>query len=129
VVRSRRAALGFFFSYATIAILVTAAPQAHAGDMDPTPERLVEQPPGLPPGQTCQSVAANPAAFASAGIRPQDFPCRPNNLAFANLVSELGFAIAPTSFYPARTTGVAGFQISLEASSNPYGRPFRALIA
>lgn len=89
---------------------------AHAGDMDPTPERLVNQPPGLPAGQTCQSAAANPGALVGAGLRPQDFACRPNNLAFANMVSELGFAIAPTAFYPARTTGIGGFQVSLEAS-------------
>lgn len=84
--------------------------------MDPTPERLVNQPAGLPAGQTCQSVAANPGALVSAGLRPQDFPCRPNNAAFANMISELGFAIAPTSFYPARTTGIGGFQVSVEAS-------------
>jgi hypothetical protein len=84
--------------------------------MDPTTERLVDQPRGLPPGQTCQSMAANPAGVVGAGLRPQDFPCRPNNAAFANLVSELGFAIAPTAFYPARTTGIGGFQVSIEAS-------------
>lgn len=32
------------------------------------------------------------------------------------MISELGFAIAPTSFYPARTTGIGGFQVSIEAS-------------
>ena len=42
--------------------------------MDPTPERLVIQPPGLPPGSTCQSIAATPetavkAAGLSAGLR------------------------------------------------------------
>ena len=89
---------------------------ALAGEMDPTTERLVQQPTGLPVGQTCQSIAAQPGAAVSAGLRPQDFPCRPNNLAFANMISELGFAMAPTSFYPARTTGIGGFQVSLEAS-------------
>ena len=84
--------------------------------MDPTPERLVNQPPNLPAGQTCQSVAANPAGLVNAGIRPQDLACRPNNLAFANFISELGFAVAPSAFYPARTTGIGGFQVSIEAS-------------
>ena len=32
------------------------------------------------------------------------------------MISELGFAIAPTAFYPARTTGIGGFQVSIEAS-------------
>jgi hypothetical protein len=113
VVRIRRATLGLLV---TAALTVLSSREARAGDMDPTPERLVDQPAGLPAGQTCQSVAANPGALVSSGLRPQDFPCRPNNLAFANMISELGFAIAPTSFYPARTTGVGGFQISIEAS-------------
>jgi hypothetical protein len=84
--------------------------------MDPTPERLVNQPPNLPAGQSCQSLAGNPGGLVAGGLRPSDFTCRPNNLAFANMVSELGFAIAPTSFYPARTTGIGGFQVSIEAS-------------
>ncbi|HVJ89859.1 MAG TPA: hypothetical protein VM580_08640 [Labilithrix sp.] len=95
---------------------VAFAREARAGEMDPTPERLVNQPANLPAGQTCQSVAVNAAPIAGAGLRPGDFPCRPNNLAFKNLVSELGFAIAPTAFYPARTTGLGGFEISIEAS-------------
>lgn len=97
--------------------MVSVVPRmAFADDMDPTPERLVNQPAGLPPGQTCQGVAANPGALVTAGLRPQDFPCRPNNLAFQNMISELGFAIAPSAFYPARTTGIGGFQVSIEAS-------------
>lgn len=84
--------------------------------MDPTPERLVNQPANLPAGQTCQTIAADPAGTVNAGLRPTDFFCRPNNQAFANMISELGFAIAPTAFYPARTTGIGGFQVSLEAS-------------
>ncbi|MBX3216346.1 MAG: hypothetical protein KF850_30180, partial [Labilithrix sp.] len=111
--RFRRASLGLLAA-ATLSVLIPR--EARAGDMDPTPERLVNQPAGLPAGQTCQSVAANPGALVSAGLRPQDFPCRPNNAAFANMISELGFAIAPTSFYPARTTGIGGFQVSVEAS-------------
>lgn len=84
--------------------------------MDPTTERLVDQPGNLPAGQTCQSIAADPNGALGAGIRPQDFPCRPSNAAFRNLISELGFAIAPSAAYPARTTGIAGFQVSLEAN-------------
>lgn len=89
---------------------------AHAGGMDPVPERLVLQPPNLPPGQSCQSIAANPAGAVSSGLRPQDFLCRPNNAAFQNMLSDLGFAIAPSASWPARSTGVGGFQVSVEAS-------------
>lgn len=103
---------------ATLAFLfgLTVASPALAGDMDPTPERLVIQPPGLPAGQTCQSIAANPNFVVAAGLRPQDFTCQPNNQAFKNMISELGFAIAPNAFYTARTTGIGGFQVSLQAS-------------
>jgi hypothetical protein len=111
--RIRRATLGLL---AAAALSAFVPREARAGDMDPTPERFVNQPSNLPPGQTCQTVAANPDAVAAAGLRPQEFACRPNNAAFANMISELGFAIAPTAFYPARTTGFGGFQFSLEAS-------------
>ncbi len=115
--RNRRATFAFFFAgFAALSVVFGASRPAYAGDMDPTPERLVNQPNGLPAGQTCQSIAANPGALVSQGLRPQDFPCRPNNAAFANMIGELGFAIAPNAFYPARTTGVGGFQVSLEAS-------------
>jgi hypothetical protein len=112
-VRIRRATLASIL-IGSLSVLLTS--EAHAGDMDPVTERFIDQPAGLPAGQTCQSVAANPGAIVGMGLKPQDFPCRPNQRAFANMISELGFAIAPTAFYPARTTGVAGFQVSLEAS-------------
>jgi hypothetical protein len=105
---------------------VTAAPVAFAAGMDPTPERLSYQPgpwdytgaPSLPAGQTCQSLAANPGlvpAPAGGGIIPA-FPCQPNNPAWANMMAELGMAIAPPAFHPARTTGLSGFALSLEAN-------------
>jgi hypothetical protein len=84
--------------------------------MDPTPERLVLQPPLLPVGQTCQSIAANPEAALAGGTLPNVLGCSPNNVSFRNMIAELGFAIAPTGFYPARTTGLGGFVITLEAT-------------
>jgi hypothetical protein len=62
---------------------------AMAGDMDITPERL-----------------ANCSAMG----------CSPNNVAWANLMSELGMAIAPTAFHAARTTGFGGFALSFETA-------------
>jgi len=113
-VRNRRAT--FASSLAFVGVVAMTAGEARAGEMDPTPERLVAQPANLPPGQTCQSIAANPGALVTAGLRPQDFPCRPDNASFRNMISELGFAIAPNAFYPARTTGIGGFAVSIEAS-------------
>jgi hypothetical protein len=106
-------------SLAAFALGLTATGRAHAGDMDPTPERLIVQPAGLPPGSTCQSLAATPEVAVRAGLRPQDFACRANNAGFKNFISELGFALAPSAFYPARTTGIGGFQVSIEASYTP----------
>ena len=91
-----------------------AASTARAGSMDPATERLVVQPSGLSNGATCQSVAANPASAPDGN--PNDYLCAPANIAFANLISELGFAMAPNAFHPARTTGFGGFELSVEAS-------------
>jgi hypothetical protein len=92
--------------------------RAHAQQMDITPERLVIQPPGLMPGDTCQSLAANPQSVLNKykGSTPSQFACSPANVAFKNIMSELGFAIAPTAFHPARTTGFGGFALTFEMS-------------
>ena len=79
--------------------------------MDPATERLVVQPSGYGPGQ-CQAVAADPTS--APGGSP--LPCQPANQAFKNLLSELGFAMAPDAFHPARTTGFGGFILAIEAS-------------
>lgn len=105
---------------------------ARAQGMDPTPERLVLQP-NLPDGTpiasttlgSCQNAAADPgAAFALAAkhtapgapVSISGLACRPDNVAFKNLVSELGFALAPSTMHPARTVGFGGFVLSLEAA-------------
>ena len=127
----RRAGLGAVpralatLAVASVAFVAAPAGVAHADSMDPTPERFVIQPSGLPKGFTCQSVASNPggalAALKAAG-KPASasvldgLNCGTNNLAFQNMVSELGFAIAPTAFHAARTTGFGGFNFSIEAS-------------
>lgn len=97
------------------------APIAAAADMDPTPERLVLQPPNLPAGQTCQSIAANPDIAVRANVLPNALNCRADNIGFRNYVSELGFAIAPTANYPARTTGLGGIALTLEANYTSVG--------
>jgi hypothetical protein len=84
--------------------------------MDPTPERFVLQPPNLPAGTTCQSIAMNPQSGVVGASLPNNFPCSPDNVAFRNMISELGFAVAPTAFHPARTTGIGGFALTLEAN-------------
>ncbi|MGO9838379.1 MAG: hypothetical protein ACLP1X_29720 [Polyangiaceae bacterium] len=103
----------------SVAILA-AGGSALAAGMDPTPERLYLEPPGLPAGVTCQSVASNPEQVLHppfpAGALPNSYPCLPNNISWANMMSELGMAIAPPAFHPARTTGLGGFALSFQAS-------------
>lgn len=91
---------------------------ARAADMDPAPERLFLEPKNLPSGTSCQGIAQNPQAFIDGhpGLSPGSFPCLPNNIAWANLMSELGYALAPSAFHPARTAGFGGFAFSIEAS-------------
>jgi hypothetical protein len=89
--------------------------------MDPVPDRLwLDNPLLAGTGYTCQDVARNPNVVLGgkfpAGATPNQFPCLPNNVAWANLMSELGYAIAPPAFHPARTTGFGGFALSLEAT-------------
>jgi len=111
---------------ASFVAVLTAAPSAIAAGMDPTPERLYLQPGPLQgTGLSCQDIAHNPEIalhapypMDSAGkpIGPNALSCMPNNVSWANMMSELGFAIAPNAFHPARTTGLGGFALSIEAS-------------
>ncbi len=103
------------FAIASSVVVLTTATLAAAGDMDPTPERLITQPAGEPTGG-CQAVAANTAAYQTLPNFPAIAACAPNNVAWANMMSELGMAIAPSAFHPARTTGLGGFALSFEAS-------------
>ena len=104
------------FALASSVAVLTVASGAAAGDMDPTPERLVIQPAGIPAGLSCQQIAANTLMYQNTAGFPQTAACLPNNAAWANMMSELGMAIAPSAFHAARTTGLGGFALSLEAS-------------
>lgn len=42
--------------------------------------------------------------------------CVPDNDAFMSLINQFGMALAPTSMYPARTTGYGGFEIAVEGT-------------
>jgi hypothetical protein len=103
---------------ASFAAACGLARSARAADMAIAPERLYLQPPNLPAGSSCQDIARDPQGFVSnnPGLVPNNFACLPNNVAWANLMSELGYAIAPSAFHPARTTGLGGFALSIEAS-------------
>jgi hypothetical protein len=78
-----------------LAALLPFAPLALARPMDPVLSRLV----------------VDPACQASPGLR-----CAPDLAQYTKLVSDLGFALAPHPVVPARTNGLAGFDVSLSAS-------------
>ncbi len=106
---------------ASLAPMLLAARTASAGPMDPTPDRFWMDNPSIPAGgPNCQQIAANPALVLQAPFpakaTPNQYPCLPNNVSWANQMSELGWAIAPTAFHPARTTGFGGFALSFEAT-------------
>ncbi len=69
--------------------------------MDFALERLAKN------GDSCRT-----AQGYAAGVET----CIPDNDAFINLVNQYGMAIAPSSMYPAKTTGYGGFEIMLEGT-------------
>ncbi len=87
--------------------LVTAGlvPRLAAADsMDPALERLV-----LDSG--CQSKGSNGTVYnPKSGFHA----CTPDNAAFAKLIAQYGFAVAPTAMHSARTTGYGGFELAIE---------------
>ena len=106
-----------------VAAIAAPATPARAGDMDPAPERLYLNPRVIPDQLTCQQVAQNLTGKGAQqfldmhpALVPNASSCLPNNVSWANLMSELGYAIAPAAFRPARTTGFGGFAIGFEAS-------------
>lgn len=108
------------FAVASFAAMSAVGRVAHAAPMDPAPDRFWLNNPNAPTGINCQQIAQNPNIVLSppfpSGATPNQYSCLPNNVAWANMMSELGMALAPTAFHPARTTGFGGFALSLEAT-------------
>jgi hypothetical protein len=81
--------------------------------MDPTLSRLVADP-------RCRDDAGRwmDDAFTRAQVRAATGRewCTPDNAAFKQLVSQYGFAFAPSAMHSARTTGFGGFHVSIEGS-------------
>jgi len=89
-VSEQRAAL-----LAPLSALLLLAPRAGARPMDPDLSHLV----------------VDPSCTSSVGAT-----CVADRAGYTKLVSQLGFALAPSSVHPARTNGLAGFDVSLLAS-------------
>lgn len=83
---------------------------ASADSMDPALARLV-----LPGGAGCQAKGPDGTGIyynPQAGYTK----CQTDDAAFAKLVAQYGFAIAPTAMHSARTTGYGGFEVALEGA-------------
>lgn len=86
------------------AVAVLALPStASAEPMDPALERLVTDP-------SCRTEAGAISASSIAS----DTPCRADHVRFKRLMSQWGWALAPSAMHSARTTGFGGFHLSLE---------------
>ena len=95
-------------SLAVFSLLSIGPALAHADPMDLSIERLVQNP------SACASSDGS-GRFVPRSSDPS-LRCLPDNVAFKRLVNQLGFALAPTAMHSARTTGYAGFHLSLEAT-------------
>src|SRR3954466_10774010 len=95
-------------AFAVFSVLCCAHVLGQAEPMDLAIERLVANP------SACLSSDGS-GQFVPRGSDPS-LKCQPDNLAFKRLVSQLGFALAPTAMHAARTTGYGGFNLALEAT-------------
>jgi hypothetical protein len=77
--------------------------------MDPALARLV-----APGGAGCQAKGPDGTGFFYNPLSTGR--CQADHAAFAKLVAQYGFAIAPTAMHSARTTGYGGFEIGIEGA-------------
>jgi hypothetical protein len=93
---------------AVAASLTFSASDASANPMDLAPERLTTQ--------ACDPNLTVPCGQLPTAALPKGNMFRPDNAAWAKLVSTYAMAIAPMAMHPARTTGYGGFDFSLWGS-------------
>jgi hypothetical protein len=101
-----KARLAFAFALG-FSLCGTARPAA-ADPLDPALERLIS-----PDTAGCATATG---AYVPNGTRANGGACKPDNAAFARLVNQYGFALAPSAMHSARTTGYGGFHLSIEAT-------------
>ena len=100
-------AIGSFTAAALGLVVLTSTSQLWADSMDPAFERLVLN-------DNCRGSVDGAGKYYDP-VRGFD-RCLTNDLAFAKLVSQLGFALAPVASSPARTAGFGGYKIVIEGS-------------
>lgn len=98
-----------------------AVPRAASADyMDPALARLVvDYDKQNVTGAGCRAWGrVGPDEYAGDFYNPSAgyTKCEPDDAAFAKLIAQYGFAIAPTAMHSARTTGYGGFEVAMEAA-------------
>lgn len=85
---------------------VALSSQAAADTMDPALARLVTD-------ESCRVSGPNGGLYynPASGFGP----CQTDDAAFAKLIAQYGFAVAPSAMHSARTTGYGGFELAIEA--------------
>jgi hypothetical protein len=98
---------GWIAAAAALVAAVAVPRQAQADTMDPALARLVTD-------ESCRAPGGNGGLY----YNPQSgySRCGTDDLAFAKLIGEWGFALAPTAMHPARTTGYGGFDLAFEGA-------------
>ncbi|WP_437280718.1 hypothetical protein WME90_09200 [Sorangium sp. So ce375] len=90
---------------------VASSSLAAADSMDPALARLVREPDGAVP---CRIAGPEGGLYYNPASRYQR--CLTDDAAFAKLIAQYGFAVAPSAMHAARTTGYGGFEIGIEAN-------------
>lgn len=80
--------------------------EATADTMDPALARLVRD-------SGCRVVGPDQGLYYNPTSRYER--CQADDAAFAKLIAQYGFAVAPSAMHAARTTGYGGFEIGIEA--------------
>jgi hypothetical protein len=84
--------------------------------MDPALERLVYAHRNNPATDPILPCADPNGRYQANNPRGGAMPCDFDDAAFKKLINQYGFAFAPLAFYPARTTGYGGFQVSIQGA-------------
>jgi hypothetical protein len=98
--------IGWFASAIALVTAVLLPNSASADAMDPALGRLVADP-------ICRRTGPNGGLYYNPAA--QFTRCKTDDAAFAKLIAQYGFAIAPTAMHSARTTGFGGFELAIEA--------------
>jgi hypothetical protein len=84
--------------------------------MDPALERLVHAHQNNPATDPILPCADANGRYQANNPKGGAAPCDFDNAAFKRIINQYGFAFAPLAFYPARTTGYGGFQVSIQGA-------------